>query len=221
MPDRHVVRGRVLVLAVVVNAVCQDDVARMQAVQARGVVVAVEAARGVVGPALVHLGAHQHVAVNVPVYHFKQSLLAREALLRGAQGKGRVSVAVVVVQHEAEQRAVGLGVGLQGVPCLLQGVGGQVVVGIDHGDKSPFGMRQSFVARHGLSLVGGEAQHTDARVAGGVVGQYAWRVGGRGIVDADNLYVAECLPAQRVEAHGQEACPVVDSDKDGDFNHRT
>ena len=82
-------------------------------------------------------------------------------------------------------------------------------------------MRQSFIARHGLSLVGGEAQHTDARVAGGVVGQYAWRVVGRGIVDADNLYVAECLPAQRVEAHGQEACPVVDSDKDGDFNHRT
>lgn len=203
------------VLAVVVYAVADDDVAAVEIVLARSVVVGVEAARGVVGIAAMEFGAYGVVAVERPIDAVVAGIAAGEAsrqLLRTVVEPG----AALLPVDEARGHGVVVGFGAEGFPHTLEAVGGEPVVGVDHRGESARGVGESEVARHGLSAVGGRAEEAHAWVALSIAPHHVGAPIGAAVVDADDLQALLGLAKQRVEALGQPGLRIIDGYEDGE-----
>ena len=186
------VRHRGTVQAVEVRPVRQAHLPAVQVVEEGGGVVAVQEAGLVVGVGQVDVAPHQVEAVDAAVQAEPGRLLSVEPCPVGTQRVGPFLSRFFVID-QPQQHGIDLvafprtGVG------LFQCVRRQPVVAVDHGDEFARGMAQAGVPRFGLSAVGGLTQQQDAIVLLGILLCDGGRAVGRGIVDDDDLQLAQGL----------------------------
>ena len=71
----------------------------------------------------------------------------------------------------------------------------------------------------GLSLVLGQVNDLEARVAGCKVVEHVQGAVGRAVVDTNHLHIAERLALQGAKTLGKKRLGVVDGNEDGDLTH--
>ena len=94
-----------------------------------------------------------------------------------------------------------------------------MIIGIQHKDEVACGLRQTQIARYGLTAIAGRLHHDNVRKTRGIFLQNLPRAVGRAIVDADVLHVVPALCNDRVETLVQIRRSVVNGGENGE-RHR-
>lgn len=211
-----------VVLAVVIDTGTEADFPAVKIVEARGVVVAVEGQRVVVGIAEMEVTPHKVEPVERPVERERESFEARVGrwLGQGCGGRRRGIVLETFVglpvEDEAEKHAVRMRMVVEDGHGVAQGIGRKAVVGIDHADVAPPCVAEGQVAGDGLPLVAVVAEDAQAVVAASMVEEYVEGAVGGGVVDGEYLDFPQRLPEQGAESLVEPRLGVIYGHEYGD-----
>jgi len=214
-------RHRRGVLSVEIGALAGAHLVGGEVVQSGGVVVAERVCALVVGVSAVNVGPDHIYTVYLPRERSDESLVPADTLER--LHRKLPPTGLVFPVHRVQQHATRTGVAFKSAQGLFQAVGGHPVVTVEIGHIPSARPFQTLIAGKGLSAVGCEGHHLDARVGGLVTPQDGGRAVGRGIIDTYHLNVVQRLPTKRVETPVEKLLGVVHSDEYGhhDISHLT
>jgi hypothetical protein len=139
----------------------------------------------------------------------------RASPLRQHVGATPMAVFVEIGDRRAHDR--GSGVGTHQVGLTLEPFRQCNVVGVQPRDVLPVRLVEPAVEGSGEAALLVVAEDDEARVVDS--GEDVRGVVGRGVVDHEQLEVAERLPQHTVDRLTQEACIVMDGEQDGDERH--
>ena len=195
-----------------IASIGNDNVARMEVMQACGVVVAVEPARSVERISFVDVGTNQIKPMQLPVKTQFKCCFACQDLSNGqmpSQGI-RMAVVVAVILHQLEDSHINFIIAFHGNDGFLYGVGGKPIVAIDCGYPFTLGDFQSCVAGLRLTLIAGKRQHFHPCIFFRIIMQDGERIIGGAVVDGNHLDRLIGLSQQRVETLRQVVGRVID-----------
>ena len=180
-------------LAIVVGGIAENNLARMEVVDASGIVVAIEAAGCVERVFLMDACANKIEAMQTPIKAQTECLEACQLPFVSFDRVLFCCAFVLVMKQEVENGTISFGSGFDGLHGFLQGIGGEPIVAIKHGNVLSSSMLESFVPCYGSSLILRKMENQETWVFGCIFLQNAERMVGRGIIYANKLYVAQGL----------------------------